>query len=57
MLRLFRVVKKINNQVLESADIGEILYQNETGIYNAYNQKICDVESEIAKECIEEITN
>jgi len=55
MIRIFKVIKNIENQVLSSAKEGERLYLKEIGLYNAYNQKICDIDSKIAEECTEEI--
>lgn len=54
-LRVFKVIREIYNKVLASAQVGERLYLKGTGLYNDYNERVCDIDSKIAKECIEEI--
>lgn len=55
MIRMFKVTKKIENQIYASADIEERLYLNGTGLYNAHNKRVCDMDSDTFKDCLEEI--
>lgn len=55
IIKIFKVIKKIENQILDSAEIEERLYLKGNSLYNAHNKRICDLDSEGIKECIEEI--
>lgn len=55
MIRMFKVTKKIENQIYASAEIDERLYLKGTGLYNAHNERVCDMDSDTFTDCLEEI--
>lgn len=55
IIKIFKVIKKIENEILDSAKVEERLYLKGNSLYNAHNERICDLDNEGIKECIEEI--
>lgn len=55
MINIFKVIKKIENEILASAEVGERLYLKGNSLYNAHNERVCDLRNESIKEYIQEI--
>lgn len=54
MIRMFEVIEKIDNKLFASASIGERLYLKNDRLYNAHNEVVCNLDSDITKQCTRE---
>ena len=55
IIKIFKVLKKIENEILASAEVEERLYLKGNTLYNAHNERVCDLGDESIKEHIQEI--